>query len=411
MRSQIATSGFGASPLGIGCKDEVVRILATFVLAAAVAMASACGTSTEAQPDASAAHVTAGRLRLVRVGNFQQPLTVTGAPGDRSRVFVAQKPGQVELVLNGHKQSRPFLDLSGSVNSSGGEQGLLGLAFPRDYAKTGLFYVDYTTSNNDLRIAQFQRSAASPNLADPASGRTVLMIDHHAYTNHNGGQLAFGPDGFLYVGVGDGGSEGDPEGNGQNTGTLLGKILRIDPSPGGGYTIPSSNPFVAQSRHRGEIWAYGLRNPWRFSFDRLSGDLIIGDVGQDRYEEIDFQAKGTGAGANYGWSVFEGDRRYKPGSAPHAVFPSVVLPHTSGYCAVIGGFVVRDHAVPSLYGQYVFGDNCRPQIEAVKLSRSGARGLHATGLQVSSTSSFGEDTAGHIYISSLAGPVYRLAQG
>ena len=306
---------------------RIVRILATASLAAAMAVASACGTTTEAQQAAPDAHVAAGRLRLIRVGDFQQPLTVTGAPGERSRVFVVQKSGQVELILGGHKQSRPFLDLSGSVNSSGGEQGLLGLAFPRDYAKSGLFYVDYTTSDNNLRIAQFHRSAASPNQADPASGRTVLTIDHHKYNNHNGGQLAFGPDGFLYIGVGDGGSEGDPEGNGQNTDTLLGKILRIDPSPGGGYTIPSSNPFAGKSGHRGEIWAYGLRNPWRFSFDRKTGDLIVGDVGQDLYEEIDFQAKGTGAGANYGWSVLEANRRNKPGSAPHAVPPSVVAPH------------------------------------------------------------------------------------
>jgi glucose/arabinose dehydrogenase len=388
-----------------------VRILTAVSLTATMAVASACGTSTEAQPVRDAHVAAAGHLRLVRVGDFQQPLTVTGAPGDRSRVFVVQKAGQVELVLGGKKQPRPFLDLSGSVNSSGGEQGLLGLAFPRDYAKTGLFYVDYTTSDNDLRIAQFHRSAANPNLADPASGRTVLTIDHHRYNNHNGGQLAFGPEGLLYVGVGDGGSEGDPEGNGQNTDTLLGKILRIDPSPGGGYMIPASNPFAGKSGHRGEIWAYGLRNPWRFSFDRQTGALIVGDVGQDRYEEIDFQAKGTGAGANYGWSVFEADRRNKPGSAPHAVSPSIVAPHSGGYCAIIGGFVVRDRSVPSLYGHYLFGDNCRPQIEAVELSRSGARGLHATGLQVSSTSSFGEDAAGHLYISSLAGPVYRLAQG
>lgn len=389
-----------------------MRLLAIISLASAMAVASACGTATEAQQaSSSVVRVAGGRLRLVRVGDFQQPLTVTGAPGDRSRVFVVQKAGQVELVQNAHKQARPFLDLSGSVNSSGGEQGLLGLAFPRDYAKTGLFYVDYTTAGNDLRIAQFHRSATNPNLADPSSGRTVLTIDHHAANNHNGGQLAFGPEGLLYIGVGDGGNEDDPEGNGQNTNTLLGKILRIDPSPGGGYTIPSSNPFAGKSGHRGEIWAYGLRNPWRFSFDRQTGDLIVGDVGQDRYEEIDFQAKGTGAGANYGWSVFEADRRNKPGKAPHAVPPSVVAPHSSGYCAIIGGFVVRDRSVPSLYGHYLFGDNCRPQIEAVKLSRGGAHGLHATGLQVSSTSSFGEDAAGHVYISSLGGGVYRLAQG
>jgi glucose/arabinose dehydrogenase len=347
----------------------------------------------------------------VRVGSFDQPLTVTGAPGDPSRLFVAQKAGQVELLVGGRRQSRPFLDISGAVNGSGGEQGLLGLAFPEDYTRTGLFYVYYTLSNNNLRIAQYRRSAGDRNRADPASGRTVLTIDHHAFSNHNGGQLAFGPDGFLYIGVGDGGNEGDPARNGQNTDTLLAKILRIDPSPGGGYTIPASNPFRGKSGHRAETWAYGLRNPYRFSFDRSTGDLIIGDVGQDRYEEVVFQPAGSSGGVNYGWSVFEAYRREKSGSAPHAVFPNLVASHSRGYCAIIGGFVVRDRSVSSLYGRYLFGDNCRPEIESVRLSRGAARGLRATGLQVSSTSSFGEDARGHVYISSLAGAVYRLAQG
>jgi glucose/arabinose dehydrogenase len=248
-------------------------------------------------------------------------------------------------------------------------------------------------------------------VADPLSGRVVLRIDHHQFQNHNGGDLAFGPDGDLYIGVGDGGSEGDPHGNGQNTDTLLGKLLRIDPSPGGGYRVPNTNPFVGQAGKRPEIWAYGLRNPWRFSFDRLTGDLIIADVGGSVEEEIDFAPAGTGAGANYGWAIWEGNRRNETGTAPHAVFPVITGLHSAGYCAIIGGYVVRDRSLPSLYGRYLFGDFCRPQIESVKLSRGHARDLRATGLTVSSTSAFGEDASGHIYIASLDGSVFRLAGG
>lgn len=315
-------------------------------------------------------------------------------------------------MLNDHTQSRPFLDITDLVYTQGSdEQGLLGLAFPPNYAHSGLFYVDYTVPGNDIKVVQYQRSTSNANLANPASGRVVLAIDHHKYANHNGGQLAFGPDGYLYVGVGDGGSEEDPENNGQNTDTLLGKILRIDPSPNGGYTIPPTNPFVGQPGKRPEIWAYGLRNPWRFSFDRSTGDLIIADVGQNLQEEVDFAPTRTGAGANYGWSIWEGDRRNKPGEAPRAVFPVLVAQHSDGYCAIIGGYVVRDRSLPSLYGRYLFGDYCRPQIESVKLSRGHATDLRATGLNVSATSSLGEDARGHVYITSLNGPVYRIASG
>jgi glucose/arabinose dehydrogenase len=347
---------------------------------------------------------------LVRVGTFSQPVYVTGAPEDAHRVFVVQRTGQVMLLLNGHAQARPFLEIARSVYLQGGqEQGLLGIAFPSDYARSGLFYVDYTVEGNNINVVQYRRSATNANLADPASARLVLRIDHHEFTNHNGGQLAFGPEGDLYIGVGDGGSEGDPDNNGQNTDTLLGKILRISPSPAGSYTIPAGNPFAGQAGKRPEIWAYGLRNPWRFSFDRSTGDMIIGDVGQDLEEEVDFVPARTGAGANYGWSIWEGDRRNKPGTAQHAVFPVLIARHSSGYCAIIGGFVVRDRSLPSLFGRYLFGDNCRAQIESATLTRGHAAGVHATGLSVSGTSSFGQDADGHIYISSLGGPVYRLA--
>ncbi|HEY2767509.1 MAG TPA: PQQ-dependent sugar dehydrogenase [Solirubrobacteraceae bacterium] len=401
--------------------SKPARVIAP-VLALALA---ACGAGSPARSErlsVSAGRSTAGRsasssarvrdgLRLVKVGSFREPVYVAGTPGDASRLFVVQRGGQVMLIHNGRAQAHPFLDISGKVNAGGQEQGLLGLAFAPDYARSGRFYLDYTLPSNDIRVVQYRRLARNPDLADPASARVVLTIDHHAHTNHNGGQLAFGPEGELYIGVGDGGSEGDPEGNGQNTNTLLGKILRISPSAVGGYTIPSSNPFAGQAGRRGEIWAYGLRNPWRFSFDRATGALIVGDVGQELEEEIDFVPAHTGAGANYGWSVWEGDRRNKPGTAPQAVFPVLIAKHSDGYCAIVGGFVVRDRSLPGLYGRYLFGDNCRAPIESVKLARGRAAGRRATGLNVSSTSSFGQDARGRIYVCSLGGGVYRLVGG
>lgn len=354
------------------------------------------------------AAAAANRVRLVRIGTFDAPTYLAAAPGDRRQLFVVEKAGRIMVVVNGHKRSRPFLDITHLVQSGSTEQGLLGLAFAPDYQRSGRFYVDYTIANNDVRIAEYRRAAGNPNLAGVGSAELVLTIAHR-FTNHNGGQLAFGPDGDLYVGVGDGGNEGDPMNLGQNTSVLNGKILRISPRAGGGYSIPPDNPFVGRPGKRPEIWAYGLRNPWRFSFDRLTGDLAIGDVGQDKYEEIDFATHGAGRGANYGWSIFEGRARYKPGRAPGAVFPVLVAPHSQGYCAIIGGYVVRDRSLPSLYGRYLYGDDCKPQISSVRLSRGHATGNRPTGLSVSAMSSFGEDTAGHLYAVSLAGPVYRIA--
>jgi glucose/arabinose dehydrogenase len=407
-----------------GCSRIAVPALAVALSLAACgsghAARSADSGSSSGTPGATASTPTAstaaagatrkGGVRLVRVGSFEQPVGVTGAPGDPSRVFVVQRAGQIVLLRDGHTQAPPFLDISRSVYTQGGEEeGLLGLAFPADYARSGRFYVDYTVQGGDIEVVQYSRSSGNANVADPASARLVLRIAHHEFSNHNGGQMAFGPEGDLYVGVGDGGSEGDPHNNGQSTGTLLGKILRIAPSAAGGYTIPSGNPFAGQAAKRPEIWAYGLRNPWRFSFDRATGDMIVGDVGQDQQEELDFIPAHTGAGANYGWSVWEGTRRNKPGRAPGAVAPTLTVSHSDGYCAIIGGYVVRDRTLPSLYGRYLFGDFCRPQIESVKLRRGHASGLHATSLRVSTLSSMGQDASGHIYLTSLNGPVYRIA--
>ncbi len=386
----------------------------------ACAVAAGCGSAQPPGPSATAGAdgaprasasrtaTTAGGLRLVRVGTFDQPTYLAGPPGDRHRLFVVQKGGRIVVLVNGRVQRRPFLDITKLVESSDTEQGLLSMAFAPDYRRSGRFYVCYTIPGNDVRVVQYLRSRHNPNRANPRSAKIVLTVAH-LHSNHNGGQLQFGPDGDLYVGIGDGGSEDDPMNLGQDTRVLDGKILRISPRANGGYTIPRGNPFVGRRGRRAEIWAYGLRNPWRFSFDRLTGDLVIGDVGQNQQEEVDFAPRGTGAGANYGWSIWEGDRRNKPGNAPGAVFPVLVTLHRDGYCAIIGGDVVRDRAVPGLYGRYVYGDLCQPQIRSVTLSRGHATGDRATGLAVGNLSSFGQDTLGRIYAVSLSGPVYRLA--
>jgi glucose/arabinose dehydrogenase len=280
------------------------------------------------------------------------------------------------------------------------------MAFAPDYATSHLFYVYFTGRNGDVHIEQF---TGSGDRADPSSGHNVLTVPHHSFPNHNGGQLQFGPDGLLYAGIGDGGSEGDPNRNGQKLSTLLAKLIRIAPKPGGGYTVPSDNPFVGRSGVRPEIYAYGLRNPYRFSFDRKTGDLVTADVGQNLIEEVDFAAKGKAAGANYGWSVWEGRHHYNSGAAPGAVFPVLQKSHHDGWCAIIGGYVVRDRSLGSLYGRYLYGDNCKPNVYSVKLRSGHAAGGRTLPFRVPGLSSFGEDGRGRIYLTSLRGGVYRLA--
>jgi glucose/arabinose dehydrogenase len=350
----------------------------------------------------------AAGLRLVKVGSFVQPVYVTAPPGDRRRLVVVERQGRIRILRAGHVHT--FLDIRGLVTSSNDEQGLLSIAFAPDYAKSKAFYVYYTDRDGQQRVVAYR--ALTRDRADPASARLVLkMADSEA--NHNGGLLKFGPDGHLYVGTGDGGGGGDQHGahgNAQDLGSLLGKLLRIDPRPGGGYTVPKSNPFTGRAGARGEVYAYGLRNPWRYSFDRRTDDLTIGDVGQDAFEEIDFVRRGHGRGANFGWRVFEGRSRYTPGeSAPGALSPVIVTRHADGNCSITGGVVVRDRAVPA-YGRYLFGDYCKGEIMSARLSPGHASGLHATGLEVGSLSSFGEDARGRVYVVSLDGPVYRLAR-
>jgi glucose/arabinose dehydrogenase len=367
--------------------------------------------ATAPPADEAPAATTARRgVRLQRVATFSDPLYVTSPPGDRSRLFVVEQGGRVMIVRDGRKLATPFLDITRQV-TSGGEQGLLSIAFAPDYADSGRFYVYFTDRSGDQRIVEYRRRDADH--ADPGSARLVLRMGD-SQSNHNGGLLLFGPDGLLYVGTGDGGGGGDlhgRRGNAQNLGSLLGKILRIDPRPSGGrpYRVPAENPFVGRSGARGEIYSYGLRNPWRFSFDRRTGDLAIGDVGQNEFEEIDFVRRGAGRGANFGWRPFEGNARYTPGERARGhVRPVIVTRHADGNCSITGGVVVRDPGLPALRGRYVFGDYCKGRILSARLSPGRARGVRRTSLKVPGLSSFGEDVLGRVYAVSLQGPVYRL---
>jgi glucose/arabinose dehydrogenase len=376
-----------------------------------VASLAACGAGgAGAASDRPAARTAA--VGLVRIGNFDDPLYVTAPPGDSRRVFVVNQSGTIDEVLDGRKLDSPFLDISGSVSCCG-ERGLLSMAFAPDYATTGRFYVDYTDRSGDTRVVEYRRAGSSERAA--VSSPRLVLFQRQPESNHNGGLVIFGPDRLLYIGLGDGGGANDrhgARGNGQNLGTLLGKILRIDPRASGrrSYRIPASNPFVKRRGARGEIYAYGLRNPWRFSFDRASGDIAIGDVGQSAFEEIDFARRGKARGANYGWRVFEGNRRNYAGErARNAVKPVITYGTGSGgTCAVTGGYVVRDPGLASLRGSYVYGDFCAGVLRSARLRAGGASQKRSLGLHVSQLSSFGEDARGRVYATSLDGPVYRL---
>jgi glucose/arabinose dehydrogenase len=341
-------------------------------------------------------------VELERVATLEQPLGLAVRAGD-PLLYVAEKTGRVVAFREGGDEARVVLDLSGEV-SLGSEQGLLGLAFSPD----GRFlYVDYTDVNGDTHVTEFRFDDDG---ADLRTRRDVLVVDQ-PFSNHNGGALVFGPDGYLYVSLGDGGSAGDPEGNGQSLSTLLGKLLRISPRPSDGrpYTIPDDNPFVHREGARPEIWAYGLRNPWRFSFDRSTGDLWIGDVGQNALEEIDVEPAGTGGGRNYGWDLLEGSQPFEGAEPlPDAVPPVFEYPLSGGACAVTGGYVYRGEEIPDLVGAYVFADVCLGRLEAFRLREGRAVQHRELGLDVPSPVSFGEDADGELYVLSLTGPVYRL---
>ena len=347
-----------------------------------------------------------GGVELTHLGDFDQPLYVTQPPSGTRDLFVVEQGGRVQrLAPDGDAET--FLDISDEV-SSGGERGLLSLAFAPDYARSGLLYVDFTNLEGDTRVVEYK---ARDGRVDEGTRRELLRIDQ-PFPNHNGGLVLFGPDGNLYVGLGDGGSAGDPQRNGLDLSSPLGKILRIDPRPSGErpYTVPPDNPFADRRGALPEIYAYGLRNPWRFSFDRETGALTIGDVGQDSQEEIDVVARGDGAGASFGWSAYEGRERFNEDqSAPGAVAPALVASHEDGNCSITGGVIVRDRRLPTVFGRYVWGDLCMGELRSFTPRPGGpATDDRPLGLEVPNLASFGEDADGHVYVASIDGPVYRL---
>lgn len=378
---------------------------------------------------------------LLVASGLERPVGIAHAADGSGRLFIVEQQGQI-LVLEAQRVETPFLDIRDRVaspaSSGGNEQGLLGLAFPPDYAKKGYFYVYYTMRTGDNVLSRFF-TTENPNLADPNSEEQVLTLPHPQYQNHNGGQLAFGPDGYLYIGVGDGGSGGDPFGNAQNPASLNGKLLRIDvemetsiykPSSGlntiiwdfnclngaginypTAYLIPASNPFLDDPGYRPEIWALGLRNPWRFSFDRENGDLYIADVGQDRWEEINYQPAGSPGGQNYGWNTLEGKECY--GSVfcdPNGLtLPVHVYPNSSSpNCSITGGYVYRGDEIPALEGVYFFGDFCSGSIWGLQTDGDTWEQVLLTSTSFM-ISAFGEDEQGEIYIADMVGGgIYQL---
>jgi len=393
-------------------------------------------TATEAMPTASAAHTAnpvlpaepvstptaeiaptstatapstfpdpqSASWRLI-VDNLERPVAVVDAGDGSDRLFIVEQAGVIRIFQGGELLAQPFLDIRQRVGSRGNEQGLLGLAFHPAYAANGFFYVNYTNRNGDTVIARFSVTPDNVNRADAQSEKLLLKVDQ-PYANHNGGAVVFGPDGYLYLGLGDGGSGGDPQGNAQSLHTHLGKILRLDVDGGDPYAVPAGN---MSGDALPEIWAYGLRNPWRFSFDRLNGDLYIADVGQNAWEEVNFLAAGSPAGANFGWDYREGFHPYE-GQAPASrilIEPVVEYDHSQG-CSVTGGYVYRGERLPAWNGVYLYGDYCSGLIWGLLRDQDGAwqtRILFETDANISS---FGEDAHGELYLVDLQGGVYQL---
>jgi glucose/arabinose dehydrogenase len=365
--------------------------------------ASGCSEDNPSGP----ADGTGARLQEI-VSGLSVPLYLTAPPGDAARLFIVEKTGAIRIVKNGILLPDPFIDLSSRI-SNGGEQGLLGLAFYPDYATTGRFIVHFTDPAGNTTLSRFQASA-DPDVADAAS-ELVILTATQPFANHNGGQVVFGPDGFLYLGLGDGGGSGDPDSHGQDLSDLLGSILRIDVRGTEPYTVPADNPFVQSAAP--EVWSYGLRNPWRFSFDRATGDLYIADVGERTWEEVDVStaAQGVGKGANFGWNIMEGAHCFLDSGCDQTglTLPALEYNHAEG-CSITGGYVYRGSAIPELQGHYIYADLCQRWVRSFRYVDGAVTeqtewpSLMPTGPVLS----FGEDATGELYILDESGRVSKV---
>ncbi len=395
----------------LACRGLAESVSPSITPLTSPAVAPAAETSTQPPPDtatpplpetpitnASGFPNTSDYEWKLIAGGLNRPVDIQPANDSTGRLFIIEKYGVIRVYENGGLLTEPYLNITDRVDDSGNEMGLLGLVFHPDYEQNGFFYVNYTGDRGNTRISRFQ---ASGNSAD-ASSETILLMVEQPFPNHNGGALAFGPDGYLYAGLGDGGLAGDPYKNGQNTTTLLGKILRIDVNNGNPYAIPSDNPFG------NEVWAYGLRNPWRFSFDRATGDLWIGDVGQGEWEEVDYLPVGSQGGANFGWSIMEGNHGYDGQAQPALLLPAVEYSHNEGGCSITGGYVYRG-AMPEWEGIYFYGDYCTGYIWGLFHSNGAWQNQLLFDTDVTITS-FGQDESGEIYLASDNGSIYILAK-
>jgi glucose/arabinose dehydrogenase len=359
---------------------------------------------------ATVANAQQVELQQVASG-LNRPVAITHA-GD-NRLFIVLQGGTIVVHDGTSLLPGNFLDITALIGDSSNEKGLLGLAFHPDYAQNGFFFVDYTDTNGDTVIARYTVSSTNANRADPASARVLLRIDQ-PFANHNGGQLQFGPDGYLYIGMGDGGSGGDPGNRAQNLNDLLGKLLRIDVDNGNPYAIPASNPFVGRAGARPEIWAYGVRNPWRFSFDRAAGDLYIADVGQGEREEINLQPATSIGGENYGWRLMEGKQCFTPSSNCNngtLVLPIIDYGHGTGDCSVTGGYVYRGARYPRLHGTYIYADYCSGIIWGATRNADGTWSSRVLIDTTHMISTFGEDANGELYVArhaTTSGAVFRI---
>lgn len=383
------------------------------LLALAVALPLALPAGAPARLDAGSAAAKPA-VKLTRIVRLSAPVTHIAAPaGDPRRLFVVEKPGTIRVLVDGQLLSRPFLDLTADVQSAGNEQGLLSLAFAPDYERSGRVYVFFTDREENIRVQEFRRSRRNENWADPATRRELLHVVQPS-GEHYGGMLLFGPDGYLYLSIGDGGfwRKREPM-RAQWHDVYHGKILRLDPRPSGSapYRIPASNPFVGTD-WLPEIWAYGFRNPWRFWIDRDTSDLFVGDAGEYVRESIDYAPRGRGAGRNFGWPCFEGglpSSEFPAENCPGAVPPLFEYAREGGNCAIIGGLVVRDPRLPGLWGRYLYADHCQGELRSIRLVRGKAASERSLGVVRPGIGTFGEDALGRVYIGTIwGGDVYRL---